>query len=213
MLPQWGYDTNVESAAVRIEGEARWPGSPLNFELHDLSGDMRLAVAEGRFLDVAEAPGGRFLALLNFSKIAHRLQLDFSDVFGKGIGFDSIRARTVFDDGLLRFAEPMLIEGPGSEFKIYGTVDFANGSLDNDMIVTLPLSSSLPWYAIWLASTNPATAASVLLGQQVFKEQLDALSSARYRVTGAIEDPEPKLVGLFSGDIDPADAGVEVGTP
>ena len=213
VLPQWGYDTNVESAAVRIEGEARWPGSPLNFELHDLSGDMRLAVAEGRFLDVAEAPGGRFLALLNFSKIAHRLQLDFSDVFGKGIGFDSIRARTVFDDGLLRFAEPMLIEGPGSEFKIYGTVDFANGSLDNDMIVTLPLSSSLPWYAIWLASTNPATAASVLLGQQVFKEQLDALSSARYRVTGAIEDPEPKLVGLFSGDIDPADAGAEVGTP
>ena len=212
VLPQWGYDTNVESAAVRIEGDAHWPGSPLNFELHDLSGDMRLEVAEGRFLDVAEAPGGRFLALLNFSKVAHRLQLDFSDVFGKGIGFDSIRARTVFDDGLLRFAEPMLIEGPGSEFKIYGTVDFANGSLDNDMIVTLPLSSSLPWYAIWLASTNPATAASVLLGQQVFKDQLDALSSARYRVTGAIDDPEPKLVGLFSGDIDPAEAGVEAGT-
>ena len=213
VLPQWGYGTSVESAAVRIEGEAFWPGSPLNFELHDLSGDMRLTVDDGRFLDVGEAPGGRFLALLNFSKIAHRLQLDFSDVFGKGIGFDTIRARTVFDDGVLHFAEPMLIEGPGSEFKIYGTVDFANGSLDNDMIVTLPLSSSLPWYAIWLASTNPATAAGVLLGQQVFKNQLAALSSARYRVTGVIDDPEPKLVGLFSGDLDPAAAsgGAEAG--
>ena len=212
VLPQWGYDTNVETAAVHVEGEASWPGSPLNFALRELSGDMRLTVDDGRFLDVAEAPGGRFLALLNFSKIAHRLQLDFSDVFGKGIGFDRIRARTVFDDGLLRFAEPMLIEGPGSEFKISGTVDFANGSLDNDMIVTLPLSSSLPWYAIWLASTNPATAASVLLGQQVFKEQIAALSSARYHVSGVIEDPEPKLVGLFSGDL-PAPAGAEAGQP
>ena len=215
VLPQWGYDASVESAAVRIEGGATWPGSPLNFELEDLSGDLRIAASNGRFLDVEEASAGRFLALLNFSKLAHRLQFDFSDVFGQGIGFDSIRARAAFDDGLLRFREPMEIRGAGSAFKIYGTVDFTDGSLDNDMIVTLPLSASLPWYAVWVASANPATAAGVLLGRQVFKEQLAALSSARYRVTGVIENPEPKFVGIFTGDLDAPGGGegtVEEGT-
>lgn len=207
VLPQWGYGANVESAKARIEGGASWPGSPLNFELEDLSGDLRITVSDGRFLDVEEASAGRFLALLNFSKLAHRLQFDFSDVFGQGIGFDSIRARAAFDDGLLHFREPMEIRGAGSAFKIYGTVDFADGSLDNDMIVTLPLSASLPWYAIWVASANPATAAGVLLGRQVFKEQIAALSSARYRVTGVIENPEPKFVGIFTGDLDAPGAG------
>ena len=71
------------------------------------------------------------------------------------------------------------------------------------MVVTLPLSSSLPWYAFWLASTNPATAAGVLLGREVFKRQIEALASARYRVTGTLEEPKPSFVGIFTGDFAP----------
>lgn len=200
VLPAWGYATSVESTDVDIRGDVVWPGSPLNFQLDSLSGDIGLTVTEGRFLDVAEVPAGRILTLLDFSKVAQRLRLDFSDVFGQGIGFERIRASTSLEHGVLHFEEPLEIRGPGSEFRIYGTVDFHDGALDNDMVVTLPLSSSLPWYAFWLASTNPATAAGVLLGRQVFKRQIEALSSARYRVTGTLEEPKPSFVGIFTGE-------------
>ncbi len=203
VLPAWGYATSVESTDVEITGDVTWPGSPLNFQLDYLSGNIGLNVTDGRFLDVGEVPAGRILTLFDFSKVAQRLRFDFSDVFGRGIGFDRIRANTRLDRGVLRFEEPLEIEGPSSAFRIYGTVDFQDGALDNDMVVTLPLSSSLPWYAVWLASTNPATAAGVLLGREVFKRQIEALSSARYRVTGTLEEPKPSFVGIFTGEFTP----------
>ena len=206
VLPAWGYATSVESTDVAITGDVAWPGSPLNFQLDYLSGRVALTVTDGRFLDVAEVPAGRILTLLDFSKVARRLRFDFSDVFGQGIGFDRIRATTRLDRGVLRFEEPLEIQGPSSEFRIYGTVDFHDGALDNEMVVTLPLSSSLPWYAVWLASTNPATAAGVLLGREVFKRQIEALSSARYRVTGTIDEPKPSFVGIFTGELAPESA-------
>ncbi len=213
VLPAWGYATSVESTDVDIRGDVTWPGSPLNFQLDRLSGDIGLTVTEGRFLDVAEVPAGRILTLLDFSKVAQRLRLDFSDVFGQGIGFERIRASTSLDQGVLHFEEPLEIRGSGSEFRIYGTVDFHDGALDNDMVVTLPLSSSLPWYAFWLASTNPATAAGVLLGREVFKRQIEALSSARYRVTGTIDEPKPSFVGIFTGEFAPESAEAAAQSP
>ena len=204
VLPAWGYATSVESTDVDIRGDVTWPGSPLNFQLDHLTGDIGLTVTEGRFLDVADVPAGRILTLLDFSKVAQRLKLDFSDVFGRGIGFERIRASTSLERGVLHFEEPLEIQGPSSEFRIYGTVDFHDGALDNEMVVTLPLSSSLPWYAFWLASTNPATAAGVLLGREVFKRQIEALSSARYRVTGTLEEPKPSFVGIFTGELSEA---------
>lgn len=206
VLPAWGYATSVESTDVDIRGDVTWPGSPLNFQLDHLTGDIGLTVTEGRFLDVADVPAGRILTLLDFSKVAQRLRLDFSDVFGQGIGFERIHASTSLEHGVLHFEEPLEIRGPSSEFRIYGTVDFHDGALDNEMVVTLPLSSSLPWYAFWLASTNPATAAGVLLGREVFKRQIEALSSARYRVTGTLEEPKPSFVGIFTGEFAPESA-------
>ncbi len=202
VLPQWGYAPSVESASVDIEATVEWPGSPLNFEPGDLGGSMRMAIDTGRFLDVDEVAGTKILALLNFTNVARRLALDFSDVFERGIGFDRIRANGDLDDGVLSFVEPMEIHGPGSDFRINGTVDLADGTLNNEMIVTLPLSSSLPWYAAWLATTEPVSAVGVLVGRQIFKEQIKTLSSAKYRITGTIEEPNPEFVDIFRSEME-----------
>ena len=202
VLPQWGYAPNVESAKVDIEAAVEWPGSPLNFELGELTGSMRMAIDTGRFVDVDDAAGTKILALLNFANITRRLKLDFSDVFKGGIGFDRIRANGELDEGVLSFTEPMEIHGPGSDFRINGTVDLADGTLNNEMIITLPLSSSLPWYAVWIAAAEPVTAVGVLVGRELFKEQIKTLSSAKYRITGTIEEPNPEFVDIFRSQMD-----------
>ena len=199
VLPEWGYAASVESADANIEAAVEWPGSPLNFEPGDLTGSMRMTINTGRFLEVDDAAGTRILSLLNFANIARRLKLDFSDVFDRGIGFDSVTASGELDEGVLSFTEPMDIHGPGSDFRISGTVDLADGVLNNEMIVTLPLSSNLPWYA-WLATAEPVTAVGVLVGSEIFKEQIRTLSSARYRITGTIEEPNLEFVDIFRSD-------------
>lgn len=207
VLPLWDFAPTVESESFQAVGQLRWPGSPLNFDLHHLSGTARLSLANGRFSDI-EPGGTRILSLVNFSAIAKRMSLDFSDVFGEGVSFERVTADLTVDDGLARFERPAEITGTGSSFQLAGTVDLDSGALDNDMVVTLPfLNSNLPWYAAFLALSNPAGAAGVLLGRQVLKDQINRLSSGRYRIGGTYEAPEVEFVGIFDNNIDSPLAG------
>jgi len=159
-----------------------------------------MEVRDGRFLDVETGSGPmRVFSLLNFNAIAKRMTFDFSDVFGKGISFDEIEAKMAVDHGLVNFIEPMVIDGTGSNFKVSGSVDLVNGDLDNEMIVTLPVNKSLPWYAAYLGIVaSPLAAGAVLVGERIFREQIQQFSSARYKVAGTLESPTVTFVGVFN---------------
>ena len=202
VLPQWDFAASVVSERFSASGDLRWPGSPLNFDLHHLSGDAELRVDNGRFVDIA--PGGtRIMSLINFSTIVKRMSLDFSDVFGEGVSFDRVSAQLAVTDGLASFTQPAEIVGTGSNFLVGGTVNLDSGSLDNEMVVTLPLlRSNLPWYAAFLAFSNPASAAGVWIGQQVLKNQISRLSSGKYHIGGTYDEPTVEFVGIFNNDVD-----------
>lgn len=202
VLPLWDFAGSVVSESFRFNGELRWPGSPVNFDLAHLTGNAELELHNGSFLDMAGG-GTRIMSLLNFSTIVKRMSLDFSDVFGKGVSFDRVLANLTVQDGLARFASPGKITSTGSTFLISGTVDLDQGDLNNELVVTLPLlNSNLPWYAAFLAFSNPAGAAGVWLGREVFKNQIKRLSSTKYRIGGTYYEPEVELVGIFDNDID-----------
>ena len=213
VLPLWGFAPSVESEAFHASGRVRWPGSPLNFDLAHLSGDARLNVTNGRFLDVAQG-ATPILSLINFSTVAKRMNLDFSDVFGAGVSFEEVIADLTVDDGLARFTKAAEIVGTGSSFRLAGTVDLDSGALDNEMVVTLPVHASLPWVAGFLALSNPPGAAAVVVGRQVFKDQIRRLTSGKYRISGTYEEPEVEFEGPFADHGDVA-TGVErtAGTP
>ena len=202
VLPQWGFAESVVSERFSAAGDLRWPGSPLNFDLAHLTGDAKLELVKGSFLDVAPS-GTRIMSLINFSTIVKRMSLDFSDVFGRGVAFERVLADLSVDDGLVAFAKPGEIIGTGSSFLVTGTVDLDAGDLNNELVVTLPLlTGNLPWYAAFLAFSNPAGAAGVWLGRQVFKDQLRRLSSGKYRIGGTYDEPQVEFVSIFDNDID-----------
>ncbi len=198
VLPAFGYAPSVETESVAAKVDLVWPGSPLNFDLARLKGMVNVEAKEGRFVDVESGSGAmRVFSLLNFTTIAKRMALDFSDVFGKGISFDEVTAGVAMDGGNIRFVDPMVIDGSGAYFRVGGQVDFLSGALDNEMVVTLPVSSSLPWYAAYLSFINPIAAGAVLVGERLFRNQIDQFSSATYKVTGTLEDPKVEFVRVF----------------
>lgn len=219
VLPRWGFAPSVESESFEMEGRLSWPGSPLMFDLAHLSGNADLALDDGSFVEVeVDAAGSgaiRIMSLVNFSTIAKRLSLDFSDVFGDGVSFDEVRVQLALDDGLARFEQPASIAGTGLSFRINGTVNFDTGALDNEMIVTLPLHQSLPWYAAFIALANPAGAVGVLVGGQLLREPLSRLTSGKYRIRGTYDEPEVDFVSIFAEDIGgtAAPEGAEGATP
>ena len=81
-------------------------------------------------------------------------------------------------------------------------MDFVTGELDNDMIVTLPVGRSLPWYAAYSAiATGPLTGASVMLARKFFKDQIDQISSAKYKISGSIDKPSIDFVTIFNDSV------------
>ena len=199
VLPLWDFVPSVESESFAAQGSVYWPGSPLEFDLATLSGDASLDLTNGRFLDVEQGAGAaRIMSLINFSTIVKRMSLDFTDVFGRGVSFDRALAKLSVTEGRARFDGPAKITGTGLRFDIDGAVDFASGALDYTMVVTLPLHASLPWYAAFLAASNPLAAAGVLFGQQVLKDPIKRLSSVDVVVKGTYDDPEVMLVSNSS---------------
>ena len=203
VLESFGFAGSIRSQAVTFRTDFGWAGSPANYAARRLEGTAHVNVTNGRFVQVQGANAARVLGVFDFASIARRARLDFSDVFGKGLSFDSIDADLRFAGGELTFPNTLRVEGPGSAFRVGGSVNLASGALDNDMIVTLPLSRALPWYAAYaLFTANPLAGAGVLVAERLLHDRLDRFSSAKYHVDGTIEEPQVKFVTVFSNELD-----------
>ncbi len=207
VLPQWNLDLNVESESFRGEGELTWPGSPLALDIKEVEGPFTLEISDGRFVDIEQGGGvARILGLLNYSTFAQRLSGNFSDVLSKGVSFNRIYANVNFQSGKFEFTEPMFVEGNGLLLRVNGTVDLTHGLLDNELVVTLPVSDSLPWYAAYVAIANPVAGVGVLIGRRIFGTQIENLSSGKYRISGTLDDPRVEFDSIFTADMDDSSA-------
>jgi uncharacterized protein YhdP len=193
-----------------MTADLNWAGSPAAVDLTRLVGSAAFEADNGRFLEVTQgADAMKIFSLVNFSTIAKRLNFDFSDVVGEGVSFDSLTATTEFDAGSMQFIEPMAVDGSGSNFLIGGSVDLVDGALDNEMIVTLPVTKGLPWYAAYIALANPLAGLGVLVGERVLRKPLEQFSSAKYEIGGTLENPELKFVSVWDTKMDKPQVSLE----
>ncbi len=210
VLPQWGYAASVRTERAIMTADLSWAGSPAAVDLTRLDGTAAFEAENGRFLEVTQgADAMKIFSLVNFSTIAKRLNFDFSDVVGEGVSFDSLTATTEFRTGTMQFVEPMTVEGSGSNFRIGGSVNLVTGALDNEMIVTLPVTKGLPWYAAYVALANPLAGLGVLVGERVLRKPLEQFSSAKYQIGGTLEDPELKFVNVWDTKMDQPQVSLE----
>ncbi len=194
----WGLEPSLVAEDLTATAAVAWPGTPDAMSPAALSGHMSVRSGAGRFEQMETGANAlRILGIFNFAALSRRARLDFSDVLGKGMSFDTIKAELDFEDGMLRLSEPALVEGTGSKLRITGVVDLTTWALDNEVVLTLPVSRSLPWYAAYAALANPLAGAGVLLAERLLRDQLDSFSSARYHVTGTLDDPKLTFVNIF----------------
>lgn len=203
-LEDWGFASSIEGEDFRFYGDVVWPGTPAMVDLEVIDGLVRLTRGEGRFVQADSSVGGalRLLGIFDFASLAKRFRFDFSDVVNSGFSFNSIEGETRFKSGIVDVVDPIVIVGSSSTFKVAGRVDLTSRELDNDMIVTLPVHRNLPWYAAFSAiATGPLTGAGVFLAQRVFQNQINAISSAKYKITGTMEEPIIEFVTIFSDSV------------
>ena len=210
VLPLWGYAPAVTSKSASVTGNLSWAGSPANLDIIKSEGGVSLAAMQGRFLDVESAQAGlRVLSLLNITALTKRISFDFSDVVGEGISFEEVFGDVQIEGQKLSFTKNLIIKSTSSRYEFGGEVDLSGKALDAEMIVTLPVGDSLPWYAAYLAFANPIAGLSVAIGERVFRKPIERMSSAKFVVSGTLDDPEVTFTELFNKDIKEADAAGE----
>jgi len=204
VLEQWGLAPVLDAETFAFSMDLAWPGGPAELTPRALDGRVHVEVERGRFVQVDAGAGPlRVIGLLNVAAIARRMRLDFSDVYRRGMAFEEIDGVLDFDSGMVRSARPMTIIGPSSSFRIAAELDVISEELNGDIIVTLPVSRNLPWYAAYaILLANPITGAGVLVAERVFRDQIDRFSSARYRLRGNLEDPEVTFVSIFADEVE-----------
>ena len=184
----------VETERGRLDAYWQWPGSPADFELTAMSGDMALEMEAGSFVAAnAEATGAlRLLSLLNLAGLFRRANMN--QLFDPGVTFDSAGGSFNFSQGDLRIPD-FSIEGSGGYFSFSSDIDLVTDTLDGELVVTLPLVENIPWVAA-LAGGLPVAAGTYLISK-VFEDQVNQLSSGVYAVSGDLDNPKVAFERVF----------------
>ncbi|WP_084618539.1 YhdP family phospholipid transporter [Cellvibrio sp. OA-2007] len=200
VLRAWGKPDTIESETAHFSADLFWAGSPQDFNLVNLNGEMSIAIETGRFKREANAGDGilRLMSILNFDTLARRLRFDFSDLYKSGLAYDAIDGKVRFNQGTMVFEEPLIVRTPSSGMQMAGSIDLRNETLNTRLVATLPVAGNVTFYAA-LATGLPA-AAGVYLISKLFKKQVDQATSVSYTIKGSWDEPKMRFNRLFESE-------------
>jgi uncharacterized protein (TIGR02099 family) len=185
MLDALGFGGLFEGGRTQARLDASWPGGPSALTLANMNGQLRVDVAKGRIPEVQ--PGvGRLFGLVSLSELPRRLSLDFGDVLGKGLSFDSIKGDFQLADGNAS-TNNLQILGPAADITITGRTGLRARDYDQQVLVVPHLGNSLP--VVGALAGGPVGAAAGFAVQGLLGRGLNKASGKRYTVKGGWDKP------------------------
>ncbi len=187
MLSSLGFSAIVQGGKTTLEGSLHWPGSPMDIGLSKIKSKLKYTIEDGSIISVDPGPGGRLLGLFSLAALPRRLMLDFSDTFGKGLHFDSIKGTLNIHNGSA-FMENNLMKSPLA----YITVSGRTGLVDRDfdqLVTVRPRGGGALTAVAGGMLFGPQIGAAILLVQKIFGNELKDATAIRYKVTGSWEKP------------------------
>ncbi len=185
LLEHLGYAQNIEAQHSVFKGALAWSPAAAGLQWEQASGQIDLDIREGQ-LRAVDPGASRVLGLFNFYALPRRLTLDFDDVVGKGLSFDTIKGHFEVANGDA-ITQNLKIVSPSLRMDITGKVGLATRDYDQRVTVYPDLSSGVTLGAVLLG--GPAVGALVLLAQQLFDKPFDQVTQFSYSITGPWDNP------------------------
>jgi uncharacterized protein (TIGR02099 family) len=191
MLGAFGFTGLVNGGKTSDQLDATWPGSPSALSLANMDGTLSIKVNKGRIPEATSPGAGRFLGLVSLAELPRRLSLDFGDVFGKGLAFDSITGDFHLGGGNAT-TDNVHIDGPSANITITGRAGLRAKDFDQQVKVVPHLGNSLP--IVGAVVGGPIGAAAGFAVQGLLGKGLNQVMTARYRITGSWDKPVMTLI-------------------
>jgi uncharacterized protein YhdP len=174
----------------RVSASLSWPGPPEVSAIERLSGRLEISARDGRLTSV-EPGAGRVFGLMSLAHLPRRLALDFGDLTGEGLSFDTMTGTFQLTDGEA-YTDNLTLRGSAAEIGLAGRASLRHRTYDQTAVVTGQLGASLG--VAGALAGGPVVGAALLLFSQVFKEPLKGATRGYYRITGSWDDPQVKRV-------------------
>ncbi|MGC8121154.1 YhdP family protein [Marinobacter sp. VGCF2001] len=192
-----GTSIPMTNAETGVELDLDWPGGPDDIAPGKISGSVSIRLDDGMIMEQSNsAQLFRVFNLLNTDTLWRRLQLDFSDLYERGVAFDAISGKAQIINGLVTLDPELQLVGPSGAFKLSGTTNMTDESLDMRLVLVLPVTQNLPLAALLMGASAPIGGALFVL-DKILGDPLSRLTSATYSVTGSWSEPEVDLRGVF----------------
>ncbi|TDJ34967.1 MAG: TIGR02099 family protein [Gammaproteobacteria bacterium] len=185
-LEACGVEGVLKGGQTFVQLDAWWEGSPADFQLARLNGELKVSMGSGNMLDV-EPGAGRMVGLFSVESLPRRLSLDFSDVLESGFGFDSIEGTFRLQVGNA-YTDDIVVQAPSGTVLVSGRTGLADRDYDQEITVKPRISGALPVVAG--LALGPPGAAVALVFQNLLKDELSEMAVYRYSVRGSWDDPE-----------------------
>lgn len=189
-----GLGEMISGESASAEVDVYWRGGPDRNFRSSLSGQVRLQLDDGTVADI-DPGAGRALGLLSIAALPRRLTLDFRDVFDEGLAFDRISGDFNLVDGNA-YTSNLVMKGPSVGIAISGRTGLVDRTYDQIAVVHANIGSTLP-LAGALAG-GPTLGAALLIFSEVFKQPLQGMTRARYKVSGSWDNPDVERLELTS---------------
>jgi uncharacterized protein (TIGR02099 family) len=186
LLSRLGYGGLLRATPGEVKGELRWRGSPTDFRVQTMAGQIALDLKSGQFLK-AEPGLSKLISVVNLQSLPKRISLDFRDIFSQGFAYERVRGDVAFGNGQAVTTNLRIVGVQASVF-IDSQADLLAETQNTRVLVLPELNAGLA--SLGYALVNPAIGLGSFLAQYVLRDPLRKILAYEYQVTGSWADPQ-----------------------
>jgi len=185
LLSRMGHPGLLRDTPGEVKGRLAWDGSPTDYKLSRLRGQLSLDLRQGQFLK-ADPGLAKLISVLNLQSLPRRITLDFRDIFSAGFAYDRVRGDVEFSNGQAKTSNLRILGVQATVF-LEGAVNLVGETQDMRVLVLPELNAGLA--SLGYALVNPAIGLGSFLAQYILRDPVRKILAYEYQVTGPWTEP------------------------
>lgn len=195
VMERFGVSSGIQRAPFQMSASVEWDGAPWSMKVSSLRGDVSTKLGKGVISDVSGA--ARLLGLFSLDSIIRKMQLDFTDVFDKGMAFNSITGTGQIKNGVF-LTNDIQMDAVAGEMSIRGLANLNDRTVDAEVNFVPDITSGIP--VLTAFAVTPQTALYVLAITTVISPVVEVFTQVNYEVKGPLDSPEVKELSRSKGE-------------
>ncbi|MGC9491856.1 YhdP family protein [Vibrio genomosp. F10] len=187
LMERFGISSGIQRAPFDLSAQLKWNGAPWSMQVNTLEGKVSSKLGKGVVSDVSGA--ARLLGLFSLDSIIRKMQLDFTDVFDKGMAFNSIKGTGEIRDGIF-VTNDIQMDAVAGEMNIKGLANLNDRTVDAEVNFVPDITSGIP--VLTAFAVTPQTAIYVLAITTVIAPVVEVFTQVNYQVQGPLDAPTVK---------------------